>query len=282
MPGIFAQDDVDVMPWLAVSTSSRLDVHSEFGTFVSPRVAALIRVGSWSSRLSFGTGFFAPTALTEETEAAGLSRLTISAPLRAERGRSASFDVTRSYGAFSGTLTLFTSRVRHPIEVDRAEAFTLRNLEAPTRNTGVELLGTWRRAPFSATASYAYVDARYRPDVATVSVPLTPRHSAGLVGMWEREERGRIGFEWYYTGDQRLEANPFRTRSEPYMIVGALVERRFGRYRLFVNAENLGDVRQTHWDPLIRPARAVDGRWTVDAWAPIDGRTINGGVRLRF
>ena len=66
------------------------------------------------------------------------------------------------------------------------------------------------------------------------------------------------------------------------MIVGALVERRFGRYRLFINAENLGDVRQTHWDPLIRPARAVDGRWTVDAWAPIDGRTINGGVRLRF
>ena len=152
VPGIFAQDDVDVTPWLAVSTSGRLDVHSEFGTFVSPRVAALIRVGSWSSRLSFGTGFFAPTALTEETEAAGLSRLTISAPLRAERGRSASFDVTRSYGAFSGTLTLFTSRVRHPIEVDRTEAFTLRNLEAPTTNTGVELLGTWRRAPFSATA----------------------------------------------------------------------------------------------------------------------------------
>ena len=282
VPGIFAQDDVDLTPWLAVSTSGRLDVHSEFGAFVSPRVAALIRSGGWSSRLSFGTGFFAPTALTEETEAAGLSRLSIPAPLRAERGRSASFDVTRSHGAFSGTVTLFTSRVRHPIEVDRTEAFTLRNLDAPTTNKGVELLGMWRRAPFSATASYAYVDARYRPDTTTLSVPLTPKHSAGLVGMWEREEAGRVGFEWYYTGEQRLEANPFRTRSEPYMIVGALAERRIGRYRVFVNAENLGNVRQTRWDPLIRPARAVDGRWTVDAWAPIDGRTINGGVRLQF
>jgi len=26
----------------------------------------------------------------------------------------------------------------------------------------------------------------------------------------------------------------------------------------------------------------VDGRWTVDAWAPLDGRVINGGVRFVF
>ena len=94
--------------------------------------------------------------------------------------------------------------------------------------------------------------------------------------------KGRIGFEWYYTGEQRLEANPFRTQGKPYMVFGALVERRFGRYRLFINGENLADVRQTDWDPLIRPARGVDGRWTVDAWAPLEGRNINGGVRIEF
>ena len=55
-----------------------------------------------------------------------------------------------------------------------------------------------------------------------------------------------------------------------------------GPVRLFVNLENLGNVRQTHWDPLLRPSRAVDGRWTVDAWAPLDGRVLNGGIRLRF
>ena len=66
------------------------------------------------------------------------------------------------------------------------------------------------------------------------------------------------------------------------MIVGALAERQFGRLRLFVNAENLTGVRQTRFDPLIRPARGVDGRWTVDAWAPLEGRNVNGGIRLRF
>jgi len=33
---------------------------------------------------------------------------------------------------------------------------------------------------------------------------------------------------------------------------------------------------------LLRPARGVDGRWTVDAWAPLDGRVINGGLRISF
>ena len=54
------------------------------------------------------------------------------------------------------------------------------------------------------------------------------------------------------------------------------------RFRLFINGENLTGVRQTKWDPLIRPTRAPDGRWTVDAWAPLEGRNINGGLRLAF
>jgi iron complex outermembrane receptor protein len=114
-------------------------------------------------------------------------------------------------------------------------------------------------------------------------VPLTPRHGAGVVAMWEKEEVARVGVQWYYTGAQRLEENPYRDRttSERYIIVGVLAERQFGALRLFVNGENLTGVRQTRW-PLLRPTRAADGRWTVDAWAPLDGRNINGGVRLRF
>jgi iron complex outermembrane receptor protein len=47
--------------------------------------------------------------------------------------------------------------------------------------------------------------------------------------MWEREDHGRIGVEFYYTGAQRLEENPFRDVSRPYVVVGLLAERQFGR-----------------------------------------------------
>ena len=70
--------------------------------------------------------------------------------------------------------------------------------------------------------------------------------------------------------------------SEPHMIPGLLAEKQFARVRVFVNDENLTGVRQTRWDPLLLPTRAVDGRWTVDAWAPVEGRNIHGGLRVRF
>src|SRR5262245_123193 len=240
-----------------------------------------MRGGVWTSRVSIGSGFFAPTPLTEETEAAGLARLTIATPLEAERGRSASLDITRSEGPLSLTATLFRYEVHDPAVVDRA-TYTLATLREPTINTGMEAVATVRRPPFSVTGTYTYVHSREGIGAERADIPLTPRHSAGLVAMWENEERGRVGFEAYFTGTQRLEDNPYRSQSERYVLFGGLVERRFGRVRLFVNAENLGGVRQTTWDPLVRPAQAVDGRWTVDAWAPLDGRVINGGLRLSF
>jgi iron complex outermembrane receptor protein len=282
VPGVFAQDDVDLAPWLSISVGARIDWHNEYGTFVSPRLAGLFRAGAWTSRLSVGRGFFATTPLTEETEAAGLTRLQVQSPLRAERGTSVSWDVTRAIGSFSLTATTFASRITEPVAVDRDTSYVLFNRDGATTNVGAELLAIGRRGPWVGTLTYTYVRAREDGDNGRQDVALTPRHSAGLVGMWEEEDWGRVGLELYFTGRQRLEVNPYRDTSEPYVIFGLLIEKRVGRARLFLNAENLTNIRQTRWDSLLRPTRGVDGRWTVDAWAPVDGRAINGGVRVGF
>ncbi|MEO8027108.1 MAG: TonB-dependent receptor [Bryobacteraceae bacterium] len=283
-PGIFLQDDLTVTPWFSVSASARADFHNQYGTFFSPRLSALLRWAGWTSRVSAGQGFFAPTPLTEETEAAGLTRLQMPTPLRAERGRSASVDLTRAFGPVSLTSTFFAANIRNPIFVNRGDAYTISNLNNQTTNRGVELLGTWRKAPFSATASYTYVRSREQETSGMpADVPLTPRHSLGLVGVWEQEGKGRLGIECYYTGQQRLEYDPYRNVSKPYLIFGIMGERRVHKHaRLFLNLENLTNIRQTRWDPLLRPNRGSDGRWTVDAWAPLDGRVINGGIRFNF
>jgi outer membrane receptor for ferrienterochelin and colicins len=280
-PGLFAQDDIVVRSWLSVSASGRLDFHSQYGLFASPRLSALLRARKWISRFSVGQGFFGPTPLTEETEAAGLTRLQIPLPLRAERGRSVSWDLTRSLGPGSYTVTLFGSRVQNPLFVERDTRYELINLAEPATNVGVEVLATLKHGPFSASATYTYVQSRDTENGRRVDVELTPRQNLGLVGIWQNEN-SRIGVEYYYTGEQRLEANPYRSRSVPYHLVGLLVEHRFGHVRLFVNTENLTNFRQTRFDSLLRPIQGPDGRWTVDAWAPLDGRVLNGGVRLNF
>ena len=191
------QDDININSWLSVSASGRLDFHSEYGTFASPRISALLRGAGFTSRVSASQGFFASTPLTEETEAAGLSRLQIPRPLKPERGRTVSFDLTRTVGPGSYTVTLFASRIRNPLHVERDIQYELTNLRERATNVGVELVGIVRHESFSATGTYTFVRSRETTDDGQkMENPLTPRHSVGIVGMWGKREwpsrRGKL------------------------------------------------------------------------------------------
>ncbi|MCW4463599.1 TonB-dependent receptor [Sphingomonas sp. BT-65] len=286
VPGIFAQVEHDVLPELTLASSARLDFHNEFGTQFSPRLSLLYKPGAWTVRVSGGRGFYAPTPFVEEIEAAGLSRLEPLGVLAPETATTASLDIGYARNGIEANVTLFGSNMDDATRLDAVAPDRVRlvNVAGQTRIRGSELLLRYRWSDFVVTGSYVYVDAT-EPDPAGGGrriVPLTPRHSAGLVAMWEDHEKGRVGLELYYTGEQDLEDNPYRLTGKPYFELGLLAEAAVGKARLFVNLENILNVRQTRYNSLLRPSRAPDGQWTVDAWAPTDGFVVNAGVRLRF
>lgn len=295
-PAVFIQDEIVLGAWTSMSASGRVDVHNEYGTLASPRLSLLLRpVTAWTMRISAGGGTFAPTPFTEVTDETGLSRVAPLNGLRAEHARTASADLTWTGGPFEVTGTVFGSRVAGAVQlvdlddirdVDPRPFYPvgLVNAPAPTRTWGTELLARYRRGELIATLTHAYTrstefafETSRRRDV-----PLTPRHTASFNIMYEGERWGRVGFEAYFTGRQSLEDNPYRDTSRRYLLFGGLFERRVGRARVFVNIENVADVRQTKYDSLIRRARLPDGRWTIEAWGPLDGRVVNGGLRVAF
>ena len=235
-------------------------------------------------RASIGTGYFAPTPQTEEVQAVGLKRLEpLPADLKAERARGVSLDIGRSIGDVELNATLFASSVLDPLQTYRtADGLALRTGAGPTHAWGTELLARYAREPIHLTATYVYTRSTELWDGNRREVPYTPRHAAGIVAALEEHNRGRIGVEFYYTGLQELDDDPYGTSSRQHVIVGVLAERRVGRARFFLNAENILDARHTRWSPLVRPAQSPQGRWTTNAWAPLEGRTFNGGVRLFF
>jgi outer membrane receptor protein involved in Fe transport len=285
-PALFAQLDHDLAEDISFAASARWDEHSEYGGQFSPRLSMLYRPGPWTVRASWGRGFYAPTPFVEETEAAGLSRLEPLKGMDVESAETLSLDFGHTVGAFESGLTLFASDIDEAVRLQTAASDRARliNQEGVTRTRGVEALLRWRQTPYVVTASYLYLDASEATDDASGrrSVPLTPRHSWGVVAMWEDHDRGRIGLELYYTGEQALENNPYRNTSDSYLHIGLLGEIVLGRFSLFLNLENLLDVRQTREDSLVLPNRAPDGRWTVDAWAPLEGFIANAGVRMKF
>jgi iron complex outermembrane receptor protein len=286
IPALFVQGESDVSDTLTLAASARWDAHSEYGSRLSPRFSALFRPGFWTVRASLGRGFYAPTPFVEEIEANGLSRVQPYARLGAETADTASIDLGYVRGPIEINASLFASNIDAAVQLEElaANRVTLANAEGLTKTRGAELLLRYRWQAITLTGSYVHIDAT-EPDPEGAGrrrVPLTPRDTAGLVGMWEKHGRGRVGIEMYYTGQQSLDDNPYRTRSRPYVELGLMGELVLGKLSLFVNAENLLDVRQTRWDPLLLPRRAPVGAWTVDAWAPTDGRVINGGIRFRF
>jgi iron complex outermembrane receptor protein len=281
-PSFFAQDEYSPNSTVTVSGSGRLDFHNRYGTFFSPRISALVRLpGSMTTRISTGTGVFAPTPFTEETEATGLSLIHPLSGVRAERAWSASGDLGWKSESLELNATVFGSVIRHPVVL---RGLDIVNLDEPTRTVGTEFLARYRRGHWSVVATHTFTQSTEldRNSGVREIVALTPRHTAGFDAMWEDPAKGRIGFEVYYTGRQRLDDNPYRSESVPYVVFGILVERRFGPLRVFVNAEDIGDFRQTNYEPLALSQPLPDGRRAVDAWGPIDGRAINGGIRFAF
>lgn len=286
-PGLFATGDRDIGR-VTVSASVRADQHSEVGFMLTERLALLVRpADDWSVRLSGGTGFAAPTTMTEEVEAIGLRALQPSA-LDAERSIGGMLDVNgRAVGA-EVLVTAYASSIDDALQLvglgDSARSGRLRNAAGATRVGGVEAAAIWRFGDSKFLLTYGHARGS-RTDAQSGQrepMPLLNRHRVGGDLMFEKPGVYLIGIEGIYYGRQELDDNPFLGRSKPYLYAMAIAKRQFGPVELVANFENLLNVRQTDHQSLVMPAQGVGGRWTTDVWAPLEGFMANVAMRVRW
>src|SRR6185437_3690762 len=121
-PSLFAQDEYSPASWFTLAGSLRADFHNVFGTFLSPRLSALIKADDWTFRATAGEGHYAPTPLTEETVDTGLSKILPFRNIKSESARALSVDAGRSFGPLDLNLSLFGSRISHPMELQLVPA----------------------------------------------------------------------------------------------------------------------------------------------------------------
>ncbi len=96
-----------------------------------------------------------------------------------------------------------------------------------------------------------------------------------LVAVYELEGKFRLGLEAYYIGPKPLSTGE---RSASYWLMGVMGERRWKHISVFINFENILDVRQNRYQTVILPP--VDRPSFREVWAPLEGFVANGGIKL--
>jgi iron complex outermembrane receptor protein len=95
--------------------------------------------------------------------------------------------------------------------------------------------------------------------------------------VYEKEDKWKLGLEGYFYSTEPLNDG---TTGKSFWTFGFMAEKIWEWGSLFINFENFTDTRQTRFDTIYTgPAPRPVFR---DIYAPLDGRVVNGGVKVRL
>ena len=113
------------------------------------------------------------------------------------------------------------------------------------------------------------------------AVPFNPRHAVNFDWAYEREHDKVLGVAVHFVGSQTL-ADSASGKGTPYVTLDARFEKHIRRAVVFVYGKDLTGVHQLQFSPVLRPSSGFAGQWADNAWAPLEGRVINAGLRVTY
>jgi iron complex outermembrane receptor protein/outer membrane receptor for ferrienterochelin and colicins len=151
------------------------------------------------------------------------------------------------------------------------------NAEQPVRSRGFETNARLSYDIIKLFAGYTFTHAKADYLVGNRTLPLTPKSRINSALLFEKEANFKTGIEAYYTSSQFL-TNGFRTK--PFWVLGIFGEKTFGKYSLFINAENITDIRQGRFSQVVFPPHQMPT--FSEVYTHTEGRIFNGGIKLRL
>ena len=283
--GLFANNIYDISDQWILETGLRTDYARDWGFFALPRVSILFKSSNnFSSRLGGGLGYKIPDIFTEEAEFINFRNILPidKDSLEAERSYGLNLDFnfqTRLFDNvnFSINQLFYLTAINKGLLLNPVdnEFFQFENASGEILSKGAETNIKFTYKDFRWFLNYAFINTRLNYLPGNPQKPLTARHNAGSVFMYE-SEKWRIGYETYYTGKQIL-SNGVETTD--FVTMGLLGMRNFKWGSVFVNFENFTDRRQSRFTPLVLPPH--ENPTFPEIYAPTDGFIFSLGIILK-
>jgi len=283
--GAFANNIYDISDNWILETGLRADYNNDFGFFPLPRISLLYKNSSgFSSRIGGGLGYKIPDIFTEEAEYINFENVLAidKSTVDAERSYGVNFDVnyqTRLSDeiGFSVNQLFYVTAINDGLLLNSTdnELFQFENAPDEIFSKGAETNIKFTYRDFRWFLNYALIDTKLNYLPGNPQKPLTAKHNAGSVLMYE-SDKWRIGYETYYTGKQFLSNG---TETTDFVTMGLLVMRNFKLGSVFVNFENFTDRRQSRFSPLVLPPH--ENPVFPEIYAPTDGFIFSVGLIIK-
>ena len=283
--GGFINTIFDISNHWILETGLRTDYTVNWGFFALPRVSLLYKNDTgFSSRIGGGLGYKIPDIFTEEAESINYRDILPinKEEINAEKSIGINLDFNYQFTILE-TLGVSFNQLFYLTSIDNAlllnstgpDQFIYENAENPVLSKGAETNLKFSYKDFRWFLNYALIDTKLTYLPGDPQKPLTAKHNAGSVVMYE-SEKWRIGYETYYTGKQVLSNGEETT---DYITMGLLGVRNFSWGSIYANFENFTDVRQSNYTPLVTGTRESPN--FTEIYAPAEGFIFSLGVIIK-
>jgi iron complex outermembrane receptor protein/outer membrane receptor for ferrienterochelin and colicins len=297
--GFFAQDDWSLTHKLTLEYGARYDYHNVYGAFFLPRLAVLYKLQpELVVRLSSGLGYKVPNVFSQQTLSADFRFLQpLAASVRPEQslGINADLNYRTILGKMVFTLnqSFYYTNIDRPIILSQPTApfVTLQNAGYVTNSLGTDTYLRGSIEHWEFYLGYNHTIAQHNSSGFNSYVAFSPQDKLSATIFFEKDE-WRAGVEAGYIANQYITGNndnllqigsTFLSAAERvpnYWLLAAMVGKTWGKVTVVLNCENLLDIRQQRWSPVV-VGSGINPTFRP-LWAPIDGRVANLSIRVQI
>ncbi|MGC9151165.1 MAG: TonB-dependent receptor [Microbacter sp.] len=283
----FIQNTWSPLTWFSMESGLRFDQSNvSMGSrknqfFVLPSINLLAKINHhWNSRIGGGLGYKMPSPFgfeTEETLYDAVLPIQIAQSI-AERSYGGTWDVMYQTVSdelkFNVDVMLFATRINHPLIEQNNALF---NANGYLQTEGSATAVSIAMDELNLFAGYTYTLTQNHYNGQTQWQPLSPKNLLYLDLAYEDEGNFRTGIEADYTSRQALYDGSI---GRPTFVVGWLIEKMWKHINVFLNIENITNVRQSKWGALY--TGSISHPVFKDVYAPLEGRVANIGIQIHL
>lgn len=271
----------------------RIDYNNVYKVYPLPHIAFLRRWNPYfDTRLNLGMGYKLPTIFQDQSEEARFINVNpITSSIKPELSLGGTINLKIKLPNFNGVhininQLYFLTHILHPMLGDTASIAhcsncietTYKNHDGYTQSGGVETSFELEYRGLQTAIKYTYTDSHSQLDGIRSINPLTSKHILSLLAGYEIK-KFFIGIDAYYYSPVKLSDGSI---GKGIWEVGISTQYAFKYFVVFANLENIADIRQTSYGPVVFPYPNYSHPQFSEIYAPLEGRLFNAGIKIHL